>query len=184
MAWYLNGGEVNPTDWGGIDNLTALGGTERSNTPDTSTWQGLLRSGFQRPPEENFYSFLGGYDPSRNIYDEMVRRIDATGWSDSRKREAVQQAITNHRSQFGSGFTEYSTPEGIAGLLGLPDYNNATHGTQDQAYLENHAEQARLDNEESLANAMRVLGAAGTIGMGFGGLLGPVTDVAGQAVGA
>lgn len=137
-------------------------------------WEALLQQGFQRPGAENL---------TPTIYDDIVKRVNATGWDDATKKSAVLKGINDHYAKFGSGFTEYSTPEGMAGLFGLPDYNNAVHGQQDQTYRTTHAEQAKLADEESFQNAMMIAAAAAGIGGGFAGLYGAAGGAAGAGAG-
>lgn len=137
-------------------------------------WEDILKSGFQRPGEENL---------TPTIYNDIVKRINATGWDEAAKKAAVLKGVTDHYNQFGSGFTEWSTPEGIAGLFGLPDYNRAQHDTQDQTYSAQHAKMAKEADADSFSNAMMIAAAAAGIGGGLAGLYGPITAGAGEAIG-
>jgi hypothetical protein len=113
------------------------------------SWKDLLKANFQE---------MGGSmgSPDLPVYDNIVKRLEATGWSDEQKKQAILKGADDHFSAHKSGFTGWSPEEGVAGVLGLPDYDQAKHDEQGRQYSEAHTKYSAAEDARSLGDAIKL----------------------------
>lgn len=137
------------------------------------SWQDLLGANFQTGMNRTL-------DPG--ILADVTARVKNSGWSDDQAKKAVLEGAAKHYGSYGSGFTEWSTPEGIAGMLGLPDYDVNRANAEQARYLDAHTKYSAGEDDRSLADAFQAvspfLGFAGAAAGSAAGAAGAAADAA------
>lgn len=137
------------------------------------SWQDLLKQSIQRGVVQS------GVPANKGAEDALIKRLQATGWSDDQIKSAIVKAADDHYGQHNSLFTEWSTPEGIAGYLGLPDFNAQLGQQQHAQFVPAHAKDAAAADANSRTSALQLASAL----LPFFGMMAAV-PAAGAAAGA
>jgi hypothetical protein len=115
-----------------------------------------------------------GVPLNAGMEEDLIKRMDAAGWDEPTKKAAVLSAIDKHYQAYGQPFTEWSGPEGIAGLLGLPTGDRTA---EYQKYAGAHGADAAEADANSMTNAIQLgsvllaplaVAGAGALGAGAG----------------
>lgn len=102
-----------------------------------------------------------------NTYAETLGRMGKTDWSPDQMRANLVGGMAKHNWE---PFSPWSTPEGIAGLYGLPDYNPGRHQAQDKMYHQAHKAYNDYETADAKEAFGKLVGFAGGALTASGGL--------------